>query len=102
MTELGSGDFVYYRLADDEGSPEEIGLVLRTSANEKADGSKDEFVELVGPLTKVLVPDGHCRKFDQEPEQDPNEVVGGSAETVGGVRRTATKATPDKTTTGKG
>jgi|SRR3989304_926069 len=89
MTEHASGDFVYYRLADDENSPEEIGLVVRTSMNEKADGSEDEFVEVIGPFTKVLVSDGQCRKFDQEPEPDPNEVVGGSSGTVGGIKKPA-------------
>jgi len=98
MTSLVSGDFIEYQLHDDPNSPTEIGLVLRTSANEKTDGSQDEFVELIGPLTKVMVPDHLCRKFDEEPEPDPNEVVGSNAEPVGSIR----SGQPAKASTTKG
>lgn len=91
MTEFASGDFVYYREHDSDSAPEEIGLVLRTSANEKADGSKDEYVELVGPFTKVLVPDSHCHKFDEPETEDETRVVGGSSGDVGGVARKPAK-----------
>jgi len=87
MTDHASGDFVYYKFTDGPECQEEIGLVLRTSSNEKADGSEDEYVELVGPLTHVLVPDAQVRKFDVEPESDPNEIVGGSASAVGGISK---------------
>jgi hypothetical protein len=93
MTEHSSGDFVYYRNTDNEGAPEEIGLVLRTSSNDKKDGSTDDYVELVGPFTKVLVPDDHCRKFDAPEKEDPNEVVGGSSGDVGSVKRPTTTGT---------
>ena len=92
MTEHGSGDFVYYRNTDNDDAPEQIGLVLRTSSNEKKDGSTDDYVELIGPLTHVMVPDSHCRKFDAPPEDDPNEVVGGTAGDVGGVKKPTVSA----------
>lgn len=82
---LASGDFVNYRLTEDEQAPEEIGLVVRVSQNEYADGSKEDYVELVGPLTKYLVKASQCAQFDAPPTQDPNETVGGSAASVGGV-----------------
>jgi hypothetical protein len=98
MTEHASGDFVFYRLTENEDAPEEIGLVLRTSSNEKKDGSTDDFVELIGPFTKILVPDDHCRKFNEPEKEDPNEVVGGSSGEVGGVGR----GKPNKVTETRG
>lgn len=80
-----SGDFVEYSRTTSEAEPDSIGLVLRTSKNDMADGSSQEWVEVVGPLQVHLVPAEQVRKFDEKPESDPKEVTGGTSGDVGGV-----------------
>ena len=86
MTSLASGDFVIYKVSDADDAPESVGMVLRTSANDKADGSKDEYAEVVPLPNVVVVRDSDCRKFDAPKEEDPNKVTGSSASDVAGVK----------------
>jgi len=103
--DIASGQFVYFKTTPEwptDREPE-LGLVLRTSSNEKADGSTDDFVELA-PLTKLLLSAADVKSVFAEDEPDPNEVVGGSSTDPTGVEtsrpKTGAKSTPvakDKT-----
>lgn len=86
MTNLASGDFVIFKTSEADDAPEAVGMVLRTSANDKADGSKDEYAEVVPLPSVVVVRDEACRKFDAPVEADPNAVTGGSSADVTGVK----------------
>lgn len=88
MSNYTSGEFVLYDTQDTTAAPA-IGLVLRTASNHLADGSTDDFVELIGPLPMVLVKEENVHKFNAEPEPDPTEVMDSTSSEAKGVKKTS-------------
>jgi len=83
MADVSSGEFVYYNPGG--GAVDEIGLVLRTSSNKKADDTTDEYVELLGPFPKHLLTADCVRPFNEPPKKDETEVVSSDTSEVTGV-----------------
>ena len=82
MSDVKSGRFVYFK--DTDGT-EKVGLALRLSSNERADGNTDDFVEVVGPLNVQLLTASDVRDFNSEPEEDGSKVVSSKSDSVEGL-----------------
>lgn len=82
MGDVKSGRFVHFK--DTDGT-ERVGLALRLSSNEKANGETDDYVEVVGPLNVQLLNAEDVRDFNSDPKEDETRVVGGSSDSVGGL-----------------